>query len=652
MEFEETIREIANEIYEKVVAFVNENKEDDDLYYEYAFIKLNNGVEIQYDFRKNSIEKTSKNSPWLSNSIIKILNGDTDIMIDVTKEDDYKCTFIDYDTSLNKKIETCNRDNLKRAYKIQLSRQQKLTEEEKNQIKSYYEQLNRETRNLTYDKEKTQDINNFTFDVDDIYNFYMYEKEVSKLNASTDKILPAVKIAVEWWANRISITEKKEDIFDLEYRNKGPIPPITPEQLANFKRILSEKIMDKILNNNRDLVKVGTYDYPVVILCEAIKEAGIDLRRIPDSNITMYIRAYWVDVEEYSEEIELYNSATKEDIEEIKNIYFEEKIRMIANEIYEKVVAFVNENKEDDDIFYEYAFIKLNNGQEIRYSFDEDTIELTLDKECNYLPLMPTKIEITGENTRLELEKENISYDTSLKEKIARCKREKIKLGYEKELLKQKTLSREIKDNIRQQYTSFKNALSNMTYDKEKTRTYRNFTSSIDEVYDSHMSEKEMAKLAKSTDKVLPVVKVAVEWWANRISNIEENDDRLWVGFRKVALPPITEEQISNFKQILTRRIMAEMSEIHHYDIPLKIGGMDYPMIILSDALEEAGISKRRMPGRSLHMYILAYRICVDLPEERGKEIYNSTTKEDIEEIKKKYLKKINYSSAYTLHIQ
>ena len=82
--------------------------------------------------------------------------------------------------------------------------------------------------------------------------------------------------------------------------------------------------MAEILSNDGDLVKVGVYDYPVVILYGAMKEAGIDSRRIPVSSLTMYIRAYWVEVEEYREETELYDSTTKEDIEEVKRIYLEQ----------------------------------------------------------------------------------------------------------------------------------------------------------------------------------------------------------------------------------------------------------------------------------------------------------------------------------------
>ncbi len=56
---------------------------------------------------------------------------------------------------------------------------------------------------------------------------------------------------------------------------------------------------------------------------------------------------------------------------------FEKEIRLLANEIRDKVIKFVNDNKGNDDIFYERAFLKLNNGKQIIYSFDKETVSIT-----------------------------------------------------------------------------------------------------------------------------------------------------------------------------------------------------------------------------------------------------------------------------------
>ena len=105
---------------------------------------------------------------------------------------------------------------------------------------------------------------------------------------------------------------------------------------------------------------------------------------------------------------------------------FEQQLREIGKKIYKKIITFVEENKEDDDLYYDYAFIRLNNGQEIRYNFAEKTIEIPDSKECGYEDIIGTKIEITEDNTEITLELDNesipkykyISYDTGLNEKI------------------------------------------------------------------------------------------------------------------------------------------------------------------------------------------------------------------------------------------
>ena len=81
--------------------------------------------------------------------------------------------------------------------------------------------------------------------------------------------------------------------------------------------------MKEIYEYDGDLVEIGTNDYPMIVYGSMI-EAQINKRRFPNHPLTMYIHAYRVSVEEYREHIEIYNSTTEEDVEEIKKLHREQ----------------------------------------------------------------------------------------------------------------------------------------------------------------------------------------------------------------------------------------------------------------------------------------------------------------------------------------
>lgn len=81
--------------------------------------------------------------------------------------------------------------------------------------------------------------------------------------------------------------------------------------------------MKEIYEYDGDLVEIGTNDYPKIIYGSMI-EVQINKRRFPNHPLIMYIHAYHVSVEEYHEYIEIYNSTTEEDVEEIKKLHREQ----------------------------------------------------------------------------------------------------------------------------------------------------------------------------------------------------------------------------------------------------------------------------------------------------------------------------------------
>ena len=300
MEFEEQIKILANEIYEKVVKFVCENKDNDDILYEYAYLTLSNGLQLMFRFDNDELYVTKRDAVGYDMFFpykVKITSEDTE----------YKSKII-YGTSLNK--------------------QNDFTDKEKVRIIEFYKKLNVLVDNLTYNIKKTRNVDNYNYDTLDVYNEYMHKKELSKLEETQDTILPAVKVAVDWWAKIISgkirggsignDTDSKTFMtgFDIVYPKESK----SHEQINKFKEILAQKIMDKIYESDEVIQMICDYG-PDRLLYDAMIASGINTRRTPFKT-NMYIRAYLVVVKEGfgARDVTLFDSTEESDIENVKNI--------------------------------------------------------------------------------------------------------------------------------------------------------------------------------------------------------------------------------------------------------------------------------------------------------------------------------------------
>ena len=56
---------------------------------------------------------------------------------------------------------------------------------------------------------------------------------------------------------------------------------------------------------------------------------------------------------------------------DFKNKKFNKQVEGIGKDIYEKVSAFVQENKGDDEKLYSYAMLKLSDGRIMTFSFPD-----------------------------------------------------------------------------------------------------------------------------------------------------------------------------------------------------------------------------------------------------------------------------------------
>ena len=322
MDFEEQIKLLAKAIYEKVVKFIYNNHGEDEKFYEYEYLNLSDGVQAMFDF-SNSYLYIIKEDEEGFNAVlgykIKIINDDTE----------YRHNRKMYQTFLNEKIARSQMDGQRRSLEIELAEQQNLTEKEKEDIKKYYEQINKAIDSISYNKEKTHTIRNFNSEMFDVYNEFMYEKEMKKMENMHDKVLPTVRVAVDWWTEMLYSKTRNGSIENDDNKTMSifsdmlyPVESIPSEKIAEFKKILAEKIMSTIYEYYGETIEMECDYGPHYLLYEAMQEVGIRAIRIPYKT-EMDISAYKVAVKEGygAKYMTLFDSTEESDVEIAKDIY-------------------------------------------------------------------------------------------------------------------------------------------------------------------------------------------------------------------------------------------------------------------------------------------------------------------------------------------
>ena len=325
MEFEEQIKLLAKEIYEKVVKFINDNKNNDDIFYEYAYLKLTDGVQVMFSFSNGYLYITKEDEQGYSATffyIIKIINDETK----------YNHNEVIYETLLSEKISKCQSEEHRHYLERALKRQQKITEIEKEDIRKYYEHINKAIDSMSYNAEKTRTTDNFNEDMFIEYNEYMYEKELRKVENIPNRILPAVQAAVDWWSEIIcgqtrggSIGDDTDSKVMMAFSNMlYPNETISSDQINKFKEVLAKKIMAAIYECDGEVIQMECDYGPDYLLYEAMKESGISPDRSP-YKVNMYIRAYNVAVENGygAKDVTIFDSTEELDIQNAKNKYCE-----------------------------------------------------------------------------------------------------------------------------------------------------------------------------------------------------------------------------------------------------------------------------------------------------------------------------------------
>ena len=246
--FNKQVEGIGKDIYEKVSAFVQENKGDDEKLYSYAMLKLSDGRIMTFSFP----------DMWESSSTICIDEEKLDK--DTHRYSGNKFTIMP--SKKNNKyqvsISLCNSD-AKRIHYVagnKHSHNVDLTEEEKENILLYMAQIYEQLPTLEYDKELTHSVDNYTCDAQAKLKIQRFNEEIKKLRETNPEssVLPSVETAVNWWIEQITGVKlggwcgnEFTSIMNMAMANEAfSCSSVNATQIIAFRESLSKAIMNDL----------------------------------------------------------------------------------------------------------------------------------------------------------------------------------------------------------------------------------------------------------------------------------------------------------------------------------------------------------------------------------------------------------------------
>lgn len=280
MDLENQVKAIGKEIYEKVSAFVQANKGDDDELYKNAILRLSDGREMFFPF-----------NAWGDQPNIEIWNYQWNEELQRGAGDSFSImSKSGYGFLVNITLYYLDKDQVDFTASEQESPYKRdLTEEQKETIKSYMAQLYEQISTLEYDKEATRSVSNFTHEARKQYNIQQFNEEMRKLRETNpdSKVLPSVETAINWWINQFtgsrlggSIGDDFNSVLAMTMNNQiFSQTSVNESQVAAFRESLSKALMDKLSKGIEPDLDV---DYgPSRILADAMVASGISGNKAP-----------------------------------------------------------------------------------------------------------------------------------------------------------------------------------------------------------------------------------------------------------------------------------------------------------------------------------------------------------------------------------
>ena len=249
---------IGKEIYEKVSAYVQANKGDDDKLYRSAILRLSDGRKMFVDFDEQGVISTGNIKFDEEGNKIVYCYG---LQIYSYTTDGYGFTVIIGLQDPNKaRIQFIASE---KGYPYNAPGNDFYgTEKEKEAIKSYLEQVHKQIPTLEYDKEATHSVDNFTKEARKEYNIQQFNEKMRELSETNpdSKVLPSVETAINWLLNHYVL----------------PQTSVNETQIFAFRESLSKSLMDELSKGiEPQFLFMKDFGHPQGMLADAMVKSGI-----------------------------------------------------------------------------------------------------------------------------------------------------------------------------------------------------------------------------------------------------------------------------------------------------------------------------------------------------------------------------------------
>jgi len=304
MEFDEYIKKLGKDILDLSLDVIEKNKGDDEKYYNNLYLKIKDGAKVYIPVRclnNHNKELAIRNYRW--NDKYQRNEG---YYIHIMTNSRYG-----FLVSID--LHYLNRDDIKHTACDKEYNNEELSVDDKNIIKKFLENIHNQFLIVEYDKEKTQQVENYNYEEECKYNKQKYDNVMNKLKESNPdiEVLPSIEVAVNWWVDAIKSKNRVKpfgsEFSDIIYASlltdERDKQIVEEEQIEVFRNTLTNLLIENLSKGEELILGVGWH-----LICDAMDEAHISTLRAP-YRTSMTVTAENVTVNDgYSyEDIEIYN---------------------------------------------------------------------------------------------------------------------------------------------------------------------------------------------------------------------------------------------------------------------------------------------------------------------------------------------------------
>lgn len=303
MELNEYVKNIGKDILNIVIKAIEENKGDDDKYYECAYLKLQDGTQIIVRF-KNYLRKLNMSRLVWNNEYER--NEGYYFSIN---------THTRYGFCVDVSLRYLDKENLDYVASDKDYGNKELNEEEIEAVVKFIDELHNKFLTVKYDKENTRRIENYNYEEECKYNKQRFNEAMNKLREKNSdcEVLPSVETAVDWWIDAIKSNSRIEpygtEFYDFiktdllnDVRRKTKVDD---NQIEIFRESLTSALMKELSEGESIYLRVTNE-----LMSFALEASNIASIRVP-YRASMDVSVDSVVVHENYESTEIYNSNEK-----------------------------------------------------------------------------------------------------------------------------------------------------------------------------------------------------------------------------------------------------------------------------------------------------------------------------------------------------